>query len=88
MQLKDKWLTPAQAALLKKVSRATIYTAISESRLPSTRVLGRLALLERDVKEWTPKKNAGRPKGIVVSPETRKRMSEAHKKRWANRRRD
>ena len=76
-------LTPAQAAQLKGVSRTTIYSAIAEGRLPCVRVLGRLALEKADVLEWTPRKNAGRPRGIIVSDDTRKKMSESHKRRWA-----
>ena len=80
-----KLLTPAEAAQLKGVSRSTIYSAIAEGRLKHTRVLGRLALQEVDVKAWTPIRYGGRPSGIPMSQEARDRISEAQKRRWKRR---
>ena len=81
----EKFLTPAEAAKLKGVSRAAIYAAIADGRLAHIRVLGRLALRTADVLAWTPTPHSGRPKGIPVSPETRARMSAAHKRSWERR---
>jgi excisionase family DNA binding protein len=90
--MKQKLLTPAEAAELKGVSRAAVYAAIAQDRLPHTRVLGRLAVREADVLSWTPVQYAGRPgrkggrpTGVPVSEEARARMSEAQKRRWARR---
>lgn len=82
----SEFITPDEAARLKGVRRTTIYSAISEGRLPSTRILKRLALKKSDVLAWTPTPHAGRPKGIAVSDLARQRMSEAQKRRWQRQR--
>jgi len=82
---RQKLFTPDEAARLKGVSRTAIYSAIADGRLAHTRVLGRLALREADVVAWTPRPHSGRPKGIPTTDETKTRMSEAQKRRWAAR---
>lgn len=89
-----KLLTVPEAAQMKGVSRSAIYGAITDGRLPAVRVLGRLALKEADVQAWQPVKYAnrpgrkgGRPKGIPVNPETKERISQSQKNRWARRKR-
>lgn len=77
-----KLLTPQEAAWLKKVSRSTIYSAIAEGRLPATRVLGRIAIQEADLKAWMPIPHAGRKKGFAVSPQAKTRMSQARSRWW------
>jgi excisionase family DNA binding protein len=81
--MKDTLITPGEAARLKDVSRFTIYSAIAQGRLPSIRILKRLALKRSDVLAWTPTPHAGRPKGFAVSRLTRQRMSKAQKRRWS-----
>ncbi len=88
--MKQDLLTPAEAARLKGVSRAAVYAAIAQGRLPCTRVLGRLGLRKADVMTWMPRgyrersgKKSGPPAGIKMSEKTRARMSEAQKRRWA-----
>ena len=81
--MSDTYITPDQAAKLKCVSRFAIYLAIQEGRLPSTRILKRLALKKSDVMAWTPKPHSGRPKGFTISQQTRQRMSQAQRRRWS-----
>ena len=81
----DKLITPTEAAQLKGVSRAAIYAAIAEERLPAQRVLGRLALREVDVRAWTPARYAGRTPGIPMSEDAKARISRSQKQRWAQR---
>lgn len=81
----QKLLTAAEAAQLKGVSRAAIYSAIAEGRLPHQRVLGRLAVREADVLAWMPQPYSGRRKGTPMSPEAKARISEGQKRRWAKR---
>ena len=92
MENLDELLTPTQAAQRKGVSRPTIYSAIADGRLPGVRVLGRLALRESDVVAWEPinyagrpgaKGRGGRPRGTPATPETRVRLAEAQRRRWA-----
>ena len=84
----DTFLTPDQAALAKGVSRTAIYSAIAEGRLPSQRILNRLAIRKTDLESWIPAPHSGRPKGIPVSDKARSRMGEAQKRRWARARED
>lgn len=85
-------LTAGEAAKLKGVSRSAIYAAIAQGRLPHTRILGRLGLEKADVLSWAPMKyrdrpgvGGGRPSGIPMSTEAKKRISNAQKRRWAQR---
>ena len=85
-------LTPAEAATRKGVSRAAIYAAVAEGRLPHTRVLGRIGVREDDLVAWIPVqygeragRKGGRPEGISMSEAARTRISEAQKRRWAQR---
>lgn len=89
-----KLLTVREAARLKGVSPTTIYTAIAEQRLPAITLLNRLALNEHDVMIYEPtrykdragaKGRGGRPTGIAMSGEGKQRISEAQKRRWAER---
>ncbi len=81
--MKIKLLTVMEAAQLKGVKRATIYSAITQGRLAHRRVLGKLALRESDVLAWTPRPHAGRGKGKPMSEEAKARISASQKKRWA-----
>lgn len=81
--MKTKLLTVEEAAQLKKVSRATIYSAIAQGRLAHQRVLGKLAVREVDVMAWEPRPHAGRGKGNRMSEEAKSRISASQKKRWA-----
>ena len=79
----DSFITPDEAAGLKGVSRAAIYAAISERRLHAVKVLKRLALRKSEVLAWAPMPHSGRRKGFTVTEATRRRMSEAQKRRFA-----
>lgn len=88
----EELLTAEEAAQLKGVTRAAVYLAIKEGRLPHTRVLGRLGVRQADVLAWTPIRYGGRPgrktgrtPGTPLSKETRERIAEAQKRRWAKR---
>jgi excisionase family DNA binding protein len=50
----EEYLSPQQAAERKGVAVQTIYKAVSEGRLPSTRILGRIGLSPTDVDAWEP----------------------------------
>ena len=83
--MQPKLLTPAEAARLKGVSRAAIYAAIADGRLPHSRVLGRLALQESDVQAWTPRQDVGRPVGMTLGEDIRARISASQKQSWNRR---
>lgn len=85
-------LTANEAAQLKGVTIASIYAAVKEDRLPHTRVLRRIGLNKADVLAWVPRAYAGRPgtksgrpKGTPLSENTKKRISQSQKRRWAKR---
>lgn len=78
-------LTVAQAAQLKGVSRTALYDAIASGRLPHRKVLGHIAVVEKDVLAWTPTPRSGRRKGTRLSAEAKTRISQANKKHWARR---
>ncbi len=81
----EKLLTAAQAARLKGVSRAAVYKAIEQGRLPHRRVFGHVALLESDVLAWVAARSTGWPKGTPMSAEAKARISAGQKRRWAKR---
>jgi excisionase family DNA binding protein len=92
--MKSELLTVDEAAELKGVSRSAIYTAVSEGRLPHTRVLRRIGLKRSDVEAWQPiayagrpgaKTRGGRPRGTQLSEETKAKQSAAARERWAER---
>ena len=78
-------LTPAQAAKLKKVSRTAIYNALADGRLRGVRVLGRIGIAREVLKAWQPQARVGRPQGKPMSAESKEKLSEAQKRRWAAR---
>lgn len=91
----EQLITPDEAAQIKGVTVAAIYAAVKENRLPHTRVLRRIGLREADVLQWTPRSYAGRPgaksgrrQGTALSEETRARIAESQKRRWAQRKLD
>lgn len=84
--MKEKFLTVAEAARQKGVSRTTIYKAIAEKKLPTIILLGRTALKSRDVTRWQPSKQ-GRRKGTPMSDAAKVRISRGQKQRWAQRKR-
>ena len=82
-------LTPVQVSHLKGVSRAAVYAAISEGRLASVKLLGRIGVSQTDAEAWQPIRyrnrpgaKGGRPPGTVTSEEARAKMSEAQRRRW------
>lgn len=81
----EELLTVAQAAQREGMSRATLYTAISQGRLPAQRVLGKLGLRLEDVQAWRARERKGRRKGTPMSEEGKARISAGQKQRWAQR---
>lgn len=79
----DDWLTAAEAAQLKGVTRSAVYKAMKQKKLQTERVLGRLALRRAEVEAWKPKERTGRRKGTRMSAEARERISEGQRRRWA-----
>jgi excisionase family DNA binding protein len=61
----NELLTPQEAARIKGVSVTTIYRAINEGRLPSQRVLGRLAVSPADVEAFEPGSYAGIRRTVI-----------------------
>jgi len=57
----DEWISQAEAARLRKVSRQAIAFLVKKGRLPATKIAGRLLVRRKDVEEFTPEP-AGRPK--------------------------
>ncbi len=86
--MKAKLLTVTQAANLKGVTRSAVYAAIKDGRLAHRLVLGHFAVREADVLAWTPAPYMGRRKGTKLSDESKDRISQAQKKRWAQRRKN
>lgn len=79
-------LTVAEVAQLKGVTRAAVYAAIAQERLPHLRLLGRKGIREDDARAWQPTRWAGRPQGIPMSAHAKRRISESQKRRWQQRR--
>lgn len=79
-------LTVQEAATLKGVTRAAIYAAIKEGRLPHRKMLGRFALLKADVVAWIPSPYQGRRHGSRLSAETKAKIADGQRQSWAKRR--
>jgi excisionase family DNA binding protein len=82
----DDLISVSEAARLKEVTRSAIYIAIREGRLPHIMVVGHYALRKADVLAWTPQRYTGRQKGLPLKSETKARISDSQKRRWAQRR--
>lgn len=91
MEENGELLTVRQVADLKGVSRSAVYTAIEEERLPSTRVLDRVAVREADATAWQPvryaqragaKGHGGRQTGFTMSDKAKEKLSASQKARW------
>lgn len=78
-------LSVQEAAKLKAVTRAAIYIAIKEGRLPRRKVLGRLALTKREVLAWTPSPSRGRVRGGRLSEKTKAKIAAGQRRSWARR---
>ena len=80
----EKWLTPAEAATLRGVSRAAVYKAVEQGRLPHRIILSRIAVRESDVLTWADSgARPGRPKGIPMSADAKAIVAQAQRRRWA-----
>jgi len=77
-----KQITVAEAAKLKGVARATVYNAIRDGRIAHQLIAGHIVLERKVVLTWQPIGRVGRPKGIPVSKEVKKRISISRKRRW------
>lgn len=59
--LADDYITVSEAARRKGVSRAAVYQAIREERLPHTKISRTTVLARRDVDAWKPRSRRGPP---------------------------
>ncbi len=82
------FITVAEAAKQKQVSRSAIYKAIEQGRLQAQWIFGRMVLPRADVTRWQPHTRAGWPKGRKMSGEAKAKISESQKERWAKRKKD
>lgn len=78
-------LTVAEVARLKGVTRSAVYAAITQGRLPYRRVLGRLGIRAGTTRAWQPVRWPGRPPGIPMGTDARRRISQSQKRRWRQR---
>ena len=85
--MEDEYVTVAEAAALKGVSRMTIYKAIAQGQLRTQHTLGKTALRRREVVAWQPSSKVGQRKGTPMSEEAKAHISQGQKKRWAERKR-
>jgi hypothetical protein len=71
------YLTVSEAAARKGITPAAIYLAVQQERLPSTKILGRIAIKEKDIDAYEPLPNDQR-KGVKLGKRTpRKSAQEA-----------
>jgi excisionase family DNA binding protein len=56
----DEWISQAEAARLRKVSRQAISLLVKKGRLPVLKIGGRVFVHRKEVEEFTPEP-AGRP---------------------------
>lgn len=78
----DEFLTLAQAAQLKGVTRKAVYDAIKAGRLQSRYMLGRMILLKGDVITW---KIVGRRSSGPLSETHKTNISKSLKRSWRSR---
>lgn len=84
--MKHQILDIETAAALAGVSRQSVYAAIARKALPRRYSQGTLVVREADLIEWrAAKTKRGRPKGRKQSNESKAKIAEAQKKRWATR---
>jgi hypothetical protein len=76
------FLTVAQSAELKGVSRNAIYDAIKRKQLTSSTLLGKTVIHRKDLLAWQVRR--GRPPG-ELSKQHKARISAALKESWAER---
>jgi hypothetical protein len=81
----DEVLSVAKVARLKGVTRAAVYAAIAQRRLSSVRVLDRIAIRAAAAEAWQPVRGKGRPAGIPMSADARRRISLNQQRRWQRR---
>lgn len=82
----EQMLTPAEAAQLKGVAKATVYKAVAEGALPHVRILGRIGLRKADVLAWAPSTLGGARNVEPMSEAAKEKLSRSQKARWAKRR--
>jgi excisionase family DNA binding protein len=61
----ENWISQAEAARLRGVSRQAIAKLVAAGRLPTFRLGGRMFVSKPDVMKFQPLP-AGRPKGVLV----------------------
>ena len=93
----NELITVDEAATLKGVTKAAVYAAVKEGRLPHERVLRRIAVRRDAVEAWQPiayrdrpgsGPKGGRKAGSHQTEETRAKIAEAARRRWAARRQE
>jgi excisionase family DNA binding protein len=70
--MQQDYLTPEEAAERKGVSRQSVYTAIRRGKLPSVRMLGRLAVRREDVDAMEFAPPNGQRRGMKLGPRKQK----------------
>ena len=76
---------PTAAARIGITTKA-VYAAIIRQSLPRRYSRGNLVVREAELLAWhSSKSKGGRPKGLKMSDEAKRRISEANRKRWASR---
>lgn len=75
-------LSVSQVALSKGVSRNAVYKAVREGRLPSTELVGTVAIRWTDVEAWQARRRVGRVVGKPASPEAKAKISASQRLRW------
>lgn len=83
--MNPQYLSVTQVAELKKISRNAVYKAVSQGRLPATKIGGFVVIRVADVETWIPKVRTGRRKGVSVSEETKAKIAQAQRLRWQKR---
>ncbi|MEO7716335.1 MAG: helix-turn-helix domain-containing protein [Capsulimonas sp.] len=62
----EQLITPARAAEIKQVSKATIYKAVKENRLRAVYAAGAMAFLQADLDAWQPASYGGVKRAVVT----------------------
>lgn len=83
--MNPQYLSVTQVADLKQVSRNAVYKAVSQGRLPATKIGGFVVIRTLDARNWTPKIRTGRRRGVKVSDETKAKIAQAQRLRWKKR---
>ena len=82
MSKSPQFYTVSQAAHLKNVSRATVYSAIERKVLKSENMLGRMVISQIELSTWHPVRGW---QGGLLSSKHKQSIAKALKQKWAQR---